>query len=99
MTTYGNCVSCNFPILVQGSNPVSCPACSTVNQPGSISFAPLAALGVPVLLGIGAFVIGLIGKQAAKKGAYFAAGHLAEPAAEYGVKWAKGKLKGEDKKK
>lgn len=92
MARYGNCVSCGFPILVKDSSEVSCPRCSTLNTPNRISFLPLGALAVPLLMGAGAFIIGLIGKEAAKKTATFAAGYLAEPAAEAGVKWAKGKI-------
>lgn len=33
MTTYGKCVSCDFPVYVKDNNPVNCPACKTVNQP------------------------------------------------------------------
>jgi len=96
MPVYGNCISCGFPILVKSPNPVNCPMCSTANQPNPISFAPLAAIGLPVVLGIATFLIAAIGKSSVKKAAAFTAGYVAEPAIDYGAKWAKEKLKGKE---
>lgn len=47
---YGGCASCGFPIWVQDGSPVSCPFCSTINQPeaggSNFNIALLALLAV-----------------------------------------------------
>lgn len=93
MVESGNCISCDFPIMLNGNNPVTCPMCSTINQP--ISFLPaVSAVAFPLVLALGGVVIGLLKKPATKKAAKYAAGYAAEKGIDYGSKWAKGKLKG-----
>jgi len=60
-----------------------------------ITFLPaLGAIALPVVLGIGTAVAGMIWKSGAKKAAKYGAVYAAEKGIDYSSKWAKGKLKG-----